>query len=490
MPATPYREAFQARTARCEPDPKKGAPPAAAGQRDTSHSECGRPAILQQAKGVAVSLYDLIVVGAGSGGTGAAITAAREGMRVLWLEKEALLGGTGTNAYVNVWQPAYTAGDLAREIAQRLLDKGAAQYIAPDRSTPSGRPLCRRATGVSWQQTLRRWVDLKTRTTAPPFVYTPKGMDATLREMAAETGRIDLWDNCVFLDVHTAQGREGLRSITAIEVQTLRERERIEARFFIDATADIHLARKAGCAWTMGREASETYGEPSAPKQPEFRMNGWSLCFLTREGPNRIVHEPGEGPDSSWAHIGEMPDGGFYVNMCFQIPGEVAWAMGQEQAREYLIGNIYKRWPGVQQAYGLENQGIVSIAPRAGVREGPRLVGRYVLNEVDFRRGRLGRHHQDCVAFCDHAMDSHLPGEGCTEAPNGPFGVPFRSLQPREIDNLLVASRGASFSSLAASACRLQRTMMDLGEAAGYCWATGRIIQPELPAYEGWQTSS
>ena len=443
--------------------------------------------MLPYLKGDAVSSYDLVVVGAGSGGTGAAITAAREGMRVLWIEKEALLGGTGVNAYVNVWQPAYTAGDLSREIAQRLLDNGQAQYIAPNKNTPSGRPLYCRVEGVTWEQTLRRWVGLSTRTTAPPFVYTPAGMDAVLRETAAETGRIELWDNSVFLDVHTQAGDGGLRRITTIEVQTSAGRETVQAGFFMDATADIHLARKAGCAWTIGREAGETYDEPSAPQHPEFRMNGWSLCFLTKRGPNRIVHRPGEGPDSDWAHIGEMPGGGFYVNMCFQIPGEVAWSMGMEQAREYLIGNIYKRWPGVQKAYGLEDQGIVSIAPRAGVREGPRLVGRYVLNENDFRRGQFGRHHEDCVAFCDHAMDSHLPGEGCTEAPNGPFGVPFRCLQPVEFDNLLVSSRGGSFSSLAASACRLQRTMIDLGEAAGFYAATGRVIRPELPTYEGWQ---
>lgn len=139
------------------------------------------------------------------------------------------------------------------------------------------------------------------------------------------------------------------------------------------------------------------------------------------------------------------------MNLCFQLPGDVGWAMGREQARELLLGNIWKRWPGVQKAYGLQEYGIVRIAPRISVREGPRLVGRYVLNEIDFRRGAFGQQHDDCVAFCDHAMDSHLPGEGCTEAPNGPFGVPFRCLQPQKVDNLLVASRGASFSSLAAS---------------------------------------
>ncbi|MGC9319022.1 MAG: FAD-dependent oxidoreductase, partial [Armatimonadota bacterium] len=48
-----------------------------------------------------------------------------------------------------------------------------------------------------------------------------------------------------------------------------------------------------------------------------------------------------------------------------------------------------------------------------------------------------------------------------------PYGIPYRCLLPREMRNLLVASRAGSFSSIAASSCRLSRTMMHLGQAAG-----------------------
>lgn len=425
--------------------------------------------------------YDLIIVGAGSGGMGAAITAAREGMNVLWIEQERVLGGTGVHAYVNVWQPAYSASSLASEICQRLYDRGAANFSGPDTNTPMGRPVYR-PVPASYEDTLGRWTNLSLRLLAPAVVYTPDGMDAILREMIAESGHIELWDQSTFLDAHRESGR-----ITALEVQTPQGRKRISAPCYIDATANIHLARKAGCAYQFGRESRSQYDEPSAPEQPEFRLNGWTLCFLAAKGEDRLTGKPGEGPDSSWAHIGELPGGGLYVNMVFQLPGEVGWSMGMELARDYLMGNIFKRWPLVKEAYGLYDYGIAQIAPRIGVREGPRLVGRYVLTEHDFRRGEFGRHHEDCIAFCDHAMDSHLPGEGCTEAPQGPFGVPFRCLQPREVDNLLVASRGASFSSLAASACRLQRTMIELGEAAGWFAATGKVRKPTLPPYQPWQ---
>src|SRR5690606_38945231 len=55
---------------------------------------------------------------------------------------------------------------------------------------------------------------------------------------------------------------------------------------------------------------------------------------------------------------------------------------------------------------------------------------------------------------------------GCVELEQ-PYGVPFRSLIPKGFRNLLIASRAAGFSSLAASSCRPTRTMMQLGQAAG-----------------------
>ena len=209
--------------------------------------------------------YDLVVIGAGAGGTGAAITAAREGMRVLWIEKEARLGGTGVNAHVNVWQPAFTASPLAREIGQRLVDGGEAQFLRRRTDTPAGYPIYRASPEAGYEDTsISQSVDLQQATL---LVYTPDGMDAIIRRLAAETGQIELWDDSTFLDARTEQGAGGLTRIAAVEVQTPRGRQTATARWFIDATADIHLARRAGCSWTMGREARDMYDEPSAPAE-------------------------------------------------------------------------------------------------------------------------------------------------------------------------------------------------------------------------------
>ena len=104
-----------------------------------------------------------------------------------------------------------------------------------------------------------------------------------------------------------------------------------------------------------------------------------------------------------------------------------------------------------------------------GIRESYRLLGQYVLKEQDLRNGfsfELGPLHT--IAYADHPADIH----GRSNKTGGmtmfaPYGIPYECMLPREVDNLLVACRGASFSHIASSSVRLSRTMMALGEAAG-----------------------
>lgn len=410
--------------------------------------------------------YDLIVIGGGSGGAGAAITAGRLGLRTLWVEREHTLGGTGVHALVNCWQPGYTVSPLAGEIAERLLANGHANLTAPVRDTPDGRPIYRRRPTATYADTLHRWDDQAGGLTAPAVTYEPAMMATLLQEMAHEAD-VTLWTDTVFLEARTEPSTDGLQRVKSLLANTPQGAQEITAGHVIDATADIIVARSAGCAHSIGREPKSVYDEPSAPELPQFQLNGCTLCFICRSGPDRhALPRVPLGNASDYAHVSQMPHGGYHVNLCLQLAGELAWRIGDEATREYLLANIARRWPLIRQAYGLEQFGLTQIAPRIGVREGPRLKGRYVLTENDYRRGNNGAHHPDCIALTDHALDRHSEDGGCSEAENGPVGVPLRCLQPSELDNLLVASRGASFSSIAASAVRLQRTMIELGEAA------------------------
>ena len=95
------------------------------------------------------------------------------------------------------------------------------------------------------------------------------------------------------------------------------------------------------------------------------------------------------------------------------------------------------------------------------------MVGDHVLTENDILAGVRNQKHPDIVATTDHAVDIHGHKGKLHEVPNGPYGVPYRCLLPLGVKNLFIASRAASFSHVAASSCRLSRTIMTLGQAAG-----------------------
>ena len=107
-----------------------------------------------------------------------------------------------------------------------------------------------------------------------------------------------------------------------------------------------------------------------------------------------------------------------------------------------------------------------SYAPQLGIRESYRVVTEYILTQHDLMKGLYGQGHNDIIALADHRIDMH-GGLGVKDI-SEVYGVPYRCLVPQGFDNLLVAGKSAGFSHIAASSCRLSRTMMALGHAAGF----------------------
>ena len=147
------------------------------------------------------------------------------------------------------------------------------------------------------------------------------------------------------------------------------------------------------------------------------------------------------------------------------MSGREALDLG-EHAHDVATERALGHWHLLQTRYGFDDWKLVWLSPRLGIRETHRLVGRYVLREQDIDAGLAAQEHDDLVAIADHAVDVH-GARPSRPVPNGPYGIPFRCLLTNEFSNLVVACRGASFSSIAASSCRLSRTMMVLGQAAG-----------------------
>ncbi len=178
------------------------------------------------------------------------------------------------------------------------------------------------------------------------------------------------------------------------------------------------------------------------------------------------------------------PNGDYNCNMLPTMTGQEYLRLGAERAYAECERRVRAFWRHVQTRWP-EFQGyrITWLAPALGVRETSRVLGEYMLREQDLRAGLAEQTHSDIITIADHSFDRHGAGGGGGEV-KAPYGVPYRCLIPLGYRNLLIACRGAGFSSLAASSCRLSRTMMQLGQAAGTAAALAHrrgVSLPEVP---------
>jgi hypothetical protein len=242
-----------------------------------------------------------------------------------------------------------------------------------------------------------------------------------------------------------------------------------------------------GCEAMTGQESRERFNEPDAPLKATTRVNGVTLIYRVTPGKEPRV----EGaPVPCWwrksfpsAHVNHYPNGDLNINMLPTMEGEEFVRLGYDAALAECQKRVRAHWRYLQNhAEEFRRFRLVWIAPALGVRETRRIVGEYVLNENDLLAGLSGQKHPDITCLADHMMDTHGGHSKHRGELTEPYGVPYRCLIPKGFRNLLVACRASSFSSLAASSCRLSRTMMQMGQAAGTAAALAKELNVDLPA--------
>ena len=406
---------------------------------------------------------DVCIVGGGSAGIGAAIAASRAGADVILIERQSRLGGTSTNAYVCNWEPG--PGDsIAREIYERLRAVGAVAIVGDhnrDRKL-GGFGLWLPMADATYAQTLRRAGNPRHRWRA--MVFEPTVFAETVSHLLAKTGKCRVMLDTAFVDAAT----DGRRVVSAVARSASAEL-RIKAKVFIDSTGGAHLCRNVGCDVMLGPESRTCFDEPSAPTVAGKALNGISLCYRVRRSkdPSRQETPVPAAPFPRVAHVQGMPSGDRIVNPLAMLPGRALIEMGYGAALAECRCRVLAHWHWLQSSPTFSEFELDSIAPMLGIRESYRVVGEYVLTQRDLLAGLERQEHADVIAVADHSMDIHGASRGIGGELKGPYGIPYRCLIPKGWQNLLVACRGASFSHIAASSCRLNRTMIAIGHAAG-----------------------
>ena len=384
--------------------------------------------------------YDLVVVGGGFAGVGAAIAAAEEGCRVLLVEQGNALGGAAVRALVNPFMcvgphieheggRVSAFGGIFRRIHNKLIERGATSDIY----------------GISFLE---------------------EELKLLLNEAVLEVGVEILFHACLY-NVSCENG-----NVKSISLATRGGPLEIESDYFIDATGDAQLAYLAGCPTLLGREGDNL----CQPMTLCFRIGNVDMERYRKSEPRlKAEHakalERGEliNPRENILTFGYPVGNVLHVNTTRVVkhnPTDPVELTGAELIARRQVFEIYEFMK--KHAEGLENSYIMSTASEIGVRESRKIVGDYVLTGEDCKACTK---FEDAVTSCNYCIDIHNPeGKGTLiyELPKGEyFTIPYRCLIPKGVNNMLVAGRCISSDQMAQSSFRIMPSVCCIGEAAG-----------------------
>jgi hypothetical protein len=248
--------------------------------------------------------------------------------------------------------------------------------------------------------------------------------------------------------------------------------QRVNAKLFIDATGDADIAARAGAphelAGTEGREVqslSTIFYMGSVDNDRAFSLTQAERTILMKEAEasgnyhlTRIggsIH-PTPHPGFIHANLTRVPN----VDATDPFALTQAEIEGRRQASEYARFLINEH-PGFEDAY------LAMTASYIGVRETRRIIGEYVLSGDDVVSGRK---FEDAVACCSAPIEDHHAGKDVRwryVEGDGYYHIPYRSLLPKDVRNLLVAGRCLSATHEAQASARNSAQCMAMGEAAG-----------------------
>ena len=423
--------------------------------------------------------FDTVIVGGGSAGFGAAYASSLSGAKTLLIERMSGLGGVSVFGGVNCWEPGYGGMGVHLRLARDLMSGGQGCVIHDD-GGPVGpeRPFV-------WCLPTKRGYSGTFKVPDPAhvhdtdhFMFEPEAMSSLMLRYLRENG-------CsVMLDTGFAGAECRGRYVGSLTLRDKSGKEiSVRGKTYIDCTDGASLAGACGCARAIGEESGADHGEYSAPDSASAEnINGVSLIFRCAPDPGPYIPAAARADDGFLARlerreiysvINQYPDGDINVNMLPTMNGR-EYAEAGAGADRILRERAAAYFGWLRENFGLRYR-MKNVFPMHGVRESYRLVGRYVLSENDLRAGMYRQDHKErLIAFADHMIDVHGTSSVKRKLPPDldiPYGIPYECLLPQEYDNMLVASHASSFSHIAAASARLSRTMIAVGEAAGYASA-------------------
>lgn len=386
---------------------------------------------------------DLVVVGGGLAGVCAAISAARNGIRVVLLQDRSVLGGNASSEVRMhiVGADCHGTRPGAREAG--LIEEFKLEDAARNP-----------------QRSFAQW-------------------DLLLYEKVMAEPRIQLMldTDCVGCELQT--GPDGRRSITAAKAvcNATESAYTIRARYFADCSGDGRLGVEAGADFVLGREAQHAFGESLAPVSGDSQTLGASIMFTAKrhDSPQPFVSpswvRPFKRDEFKFRPIKSYEYGYWWA----EWGGHLDVIRDMPAIRHELLRIAYGIWDYIKNSGDYPDSAnwvLDWIGAIPGKRESRRFLGPVMLTQHDVEDGRL---FEDQVAYGGWWLDLHPPTgidaveeEPCDQV-HFPhlYSIPLRALYSRNVGNLFFAGRNISASHVAFASTRVMATCATMGQAIG-----------------------
>lgn len=384
-----------------------------------------------------LSEFDVAVIGGGVSGIGAAIECARQGVKVLLIERTGSLGGMLTAGHVSPPLGGFVKNTMADELLTKLN--------------------CVNGSGKS---------------------HDIENAKIVIADMLDKAG-VTVYLGCSLADVIKQDNL-----ITHAVITTQFGLKTVKAKIFIDATGDGVLSYLSGEKIEYGRE--DGLVQPMSIMftienvHPEQKL----LCF----------HEEMDTPLKNGNYLdlcerasktGELPSTVNIVRLyrgvketermvnATQVNGLnplIAQDLGMAHTilrkQMHQIVNFLKN-----NVEGFEDIKIKQSTEGVGIRESRRVICEYVMHSKDLLEGK--RHEDVIVHKASFCLDIHNPsGAGQSEQKGRPknckpYDIPYRAILPLNTNNLLVAGRCISGTHRAHSSYRVMNICINVGQSAG-----------------------
>lgn len=384
--------------------------------------------------------YDVIVVGGGPAGIAAALSSARHGKKALLIESYGFLGGMWTMGMVMPFFDQENKGGICQELVTAIEKTG--QYV---------------------QAGPEMWVcDLEE-------------MKLLLDRLLVEAG-VEL-----LLHTHFAAPIVQDGTIQGIIVENKGGRTAYTARVVIDCTGDGDVAARAGVPFDIGRPGDHQV----QPMTMMFRMSNvtyvqdyytyrhYESNELFPKLQDAMERAGVTNHDFNYKRpcVIRMP--GIHTALCQAThirqllatdPVELTKAEieGRQEVKQ-LFELLHTYLPEFKYAH------VDVTGPHIGIRESRRLRGEYHLTLEDVEQNRQ---FDDGICTVTFWVDIHQPDGVDQDAQHGAllrpsFQIPYRSLVPLGVENLLIAGRCISGSYEAHASYRVTGNCVAMGQAAG-----------------------